>query len=91
MPDMFSTFLFWLFKKSLRALLRYFSGYPYITSNLLERSILKIVSEFVRYKIEEKDSLNIDARYIEIAHHTMLFVQSEFTDLPRNKKPLGFF
>ena len=90
MPDFFSKILFWLFKKSLRALLRYFSGYPYITSNVMERATIKIITEFIKHKREEADTLRIDARYIEIAHHTRIFVESEFTELSRNKKPLGF-
>lgn len=86
MPDLLSSILFWWFRHSLRALLRYFSAYPYLSANGIERSITRIVKEFILYKHKDMYSMEIDTRYLQIEKHTREFVRKEF----ENKKPLGF-
>jgi hypothetical protein len=90
MQKIIEKILWSVFKKSLRSLLRFYSGYPYLTANHMERATIKIITLFIREKAKEKDSMNMDARYIEIARCFNCYVDSETREAKQYNKPLGF-
>jgi len=77
-----------MFETSLRYLLRYYSGYPYLTSNRLEHGVTRLVKCFI-YEKRYNDNGRMDAPHVTIAYNFAAYVEDDIVGR-KPKKPMGF-